>query len=339
MTTEQLDKQLFTYTDREQYHLLHPDEKSFRYKSLESCTVNGQPVYIFTFNSVLKNDTIAIHKESRFTPIYPHMHSVIELTYVYSGACTQVINGKTNLLEHGDVCIMDTNTIHKLFPLGKNDIIISVVMRKSFFNSNFLSRLSSEGLLSNFLANAVSSQTNHKQYILFRSSGAPHFHHLMQHMMCEYFDKRLCSTEIIDSYMVIIFSELLRLYHKQQLCDSSKEKSQLISILNYISQNYENLTLDALAKTFNFHPNYLSVYLKQHTGKTFKELLIIQKMSLACFNLVNSDEPISSIANDIGYQNLSFFYRKFKDYYKMTPQEYRNRYRSPVPEVFSDTNF
>ena len=127
--------------------------------------------------------------------------------------------------------------------------------------------------------------------------------------------------------MVILFCEMLRLYQdKKYNIDSSKSTNLLFEILSYIENNYHDITLEKTAAHFSFHPNYLSSFIKKNTGRSFKNLVIMQKMSEACFYLTNSDMPIYEIANTIGYDNLGFFYKKFQYIYNLSPQEYRNNY-------------
>ena len=44
--------------------------------------------------------------------------------------------------------------------------------------------------------------------------------------------------------------------------------------------------------------------------------------------LANTDLTIDDIALNIGYENISFFYRLFRRMYSMTPREYRIRQRT-----------
>ena len=100
---------------------------------------------------------------------------------------------------------------------------------------------------------------------------------------------------------------------------------KIVDILDYLEANYLTVTLQSTADHFGFHPNYLSAFIKRETGRTFKELVILQKMCQACFYLTNTDFPIYEIAQKVGYDNLGFFYRKFTELYHMTPQEFRER--------------
>ena len=59
------------------------------------------------------------------------------------------------------------------------------------------------------------------------------------------------------------------------------------------------------------------------TGKTYKEIVQTQRMLNAANYLKNSNLPIYEISEKSGYNNLTFFYKKFKEYYGLSPQEYR----------------
>lgn len=142
-------------------------------------------------------------------------------------------------------------------------------------------------------------------------------------MLCEYYDKEK-SNEVIDAYMTIILSKLLKIFKRTQSSNYKIDKSILIlDILEYLEEHYMDTSLSKAAKHFNFHPTYFGRYIKKHAGKSFKELIIQKKMTTSCFYLINSERPVYEIAKDVGYENLGFFYKKFREKYGMNPQEYR----------------
>ena len=78
------------------------------------------------------------------------------------------------------------------------------------------------------------------------------------------------------------------------------------------------------------NPNYLSNYIKKQTGHTFTQLVQDQRLMYAGSLLRNTDIPVAETANMAGYENVSFFYKKFLEKYGCSPKEYRNRYASKV---------
>lgn len=96
--------------------------------------------------------------------------------------------------------------------------------------------------------------------------------------------------------------------------------------LKYIESNYKNCSLPDVAEKFGYNANYLSNYLKEKTGKSFIEIKISQQMAESVFLLINSDLTVNEIAETVGCNNITYFYKKFHETYGITPREYRLNY-------------
>ena len=72
-------------------------------------------------------------------------------------------------------------------------------------------------------------------------------------------------------------------------------------------------------------PNYLSALLKRKTGKTYLQLVQDQKLGYAADLLATGGVSVEEAAHAVGYENMSFFYRKFREAYGCAPAEYRRR--------------
>ena len=68
---------------------------------------------------------------------------------------------------------------------------------------------------------------------------------------------------------------------------------------------------------------WLSREIKKRTGKTYKELVQTKRMNQATYMLANSQVSIAEIIRMVGYDNTSYFHRKFKDRHGVSPKEYR----------------
>lgn len=62
---------------------------------------------------------------------------------------------------------------------------------------------------------------------------------------------------------------------------------------------------------------------KALTGSTLNEYIMNLRMKTAAALLRDTQAPISSISEQVGIDNLSYFYRQFKRIYSCTPTEYR----------------
>lgn len=322
----QLDHYLRSFSEVERTHLRDPNHyKHSNYPT--TVTLNGRTVYVFDRIGDLSLDKITITKHERFIPVPLHVHAWVEINYIYSGSCTQIINDETVVLTEGQLCLIDTETPHAIMETGENDIVINILLSKKMLTTAFLSRLSNKGIVADFLVNAISEGGAHNHYIIFHSQENKKISRLMREMLCEYFDQTPYFDEIIESYMVIIFTELLRVfrYDAHQPHAQIANETSLIDILQYIENHYMSCTLASAATHFNYSRSYFSTLIKRLTGKSFNELVRIQRLSHASLLIEKTSLPIYEIANKVGYDNLTFFYRKFKQYYGVSPQEYRDR--------------
>lgn len=220
----------------------------------------------------------------RFDKMPKHHHSYIEMIYVYSGELHQTIKGSKITMRKGEACILDSNILHSIEAPSENDIAIICLMDKKYLDSILITRLSSNNLLSSFFIHAI-YQSN--DYILFKSSESKRLAEIMEFVLCEYFDKSLCSDEIIDSFMVIIFSELLRVFVNQTNSANYTllEDKKNSDIILYIQNNCKYAPLASVAEHFHFHPNSLNSIIKKFKGSNFTSVLQEAKFKKASFLL------------------------------------------------------
>lgn len=114
----------------------------------------------------------------------------------------------------------------------------------------------------------------------------------------------------------------------ERLCrkEEAKTKNSIVAeILEYINQNYyRNISLRELAENKYFvNYSYLSRIFGQETGMTFSKYLIQLRLKKAEEFLQDDEMKISSIAFEVGYNDVSHFIQSFKKVYGMTPEEFR----------------
>ncbi|MCQ2401316.1 MAG: response regulator [Lachnospiraceae bacterium] len=98
-------------------------------------------------------------------------------------------------------------------------------------------------------------------------------------------------------------------------------------IKNFIRMHYsEQISINTLADMYNFSPVYLGRVFKRNTGKTFNEYLKNIRINAAC-EILDSypDVSISDLAEKVGYYDLNYFYKLFKQVTGSTPKEYKTQ--------------
>lgn len=103
-----------------------------------------------------------------------------------------------------------------------------------------------------------------------------------------------------------------------------KNREIIHSIIRYLDSNYtENYNRQELAEKFKIHDNYMVQLFKKHTGSSISGYINNLRIKASIKLMKNDDSKIVDIAYHVGYNNLTYFYRAFKSFTGMTPNEYR----------------
>ena len=90
----------------------------------------------------------------------------------------------------------------------------------------------------------------------------------------------------------------------------------------------ENLSLNDIAGKIGMNANAMCRLFKRETGQTIFHYLARIRIDNACRLLIDTGWPVSRIAWESGYANLSHFNRQFKQMTGQTPLEYRQSLHS-----------
>lgn len=95
-------------------------------------------------------------------------------------------------------------------------------------------------------------------------------------------------------------------------------------ILSEVEQNYrEDMNLKTLAHKYRMNTSYLGQIFQKEVGYSFSQYLTNIKNSKAKDLIMNTNMRINDIANEVGYPDASYFYRKFKQCYGTSPTTLR----------------
>lgn len=107
---------------------------------------------------------------------------------------------------------------------------------------------------------------------------------------------------------------------------SNQYYEEIIRIVkSYISENLRSATLEEAASIVHLSSGYLSRLFKNRTNKSFSDYLLSKRMEKACVLLRNIQYKIYEISDATGYDNPKNFTRTFKNYYNMSPKEFREK--------------
>ncbi|MEB3337360.1 MAG: response regulator [Leptolyngbyaceae bacterium] len=103
---------------------------------------------------------------------------------------------------------------------------------------------------------------------------------------------------------------------------------RLSQMFAFIEENYnQTLGLNEVAKAVGYSPAYLTNLAQALTGYSVKQWIIKRRMFEAHQLLRDTDQSVRQIAETVGYGDVGYFTRQFRQLYGDPPQAWRNSTR------------
>lgn len=146
------------------------------------------------------------------------------------------------------------------------------------------------------------------------------------------------NTEQPAAYQLLTKAELYRLIavleqnhlFLTEAGHMSRQHSQtalrLKEVINYVAEHYkENISLEQAAGIMHMTPKYFSNYFSSTLYISFVQYLNRFRIEKACLLLQTTDMPVMEVGFEVGYENFSYFIRRFREFQGCTPSDYRKQ--------------
>ena len=109
--------------------------------------------------------------------------------------------------------------------------------------------------------------------------------------------------------------------------DASSDNLSLVErVCNCLTEEYtKTVRLSDVASRFHMAPSTFTRFLKRNTGKTLVYFVTALRVNEACRLLATTDMTIAEVAYASGFNDPSYFDRKFREVEGMLPREFRCR--------------
>jgi two-component system response regulator YesN len=95
-------------------------------------------------------------------------------------------------------------------------------------------------------------------------------------------------------------------------------------VRRYISENLDDdLTREKLADIVFLNSDYLARIFKKETNESLSNYISRKRIEIAQEYLTRTNQSVNIIAGLVGFDNVSYFSKVFKERVGMTPKEYR----------------
>ena len=288
-------------------------------------------------------EPIYLNKSCEQSETHLHTHDFIEIAYVVSGYGTHCIAENEYSVSKGDLFIINYDIPHEFRSLEDTSKpklwVYNCIFRPEFLDYNLVNCKNFYNITQHFLFRSVfheESNFNNDIKLLHRESQT--IEELYEKMYMEYKLKEDGYIEILRAYVIELIITIFRLYSKNNvLLEKLQTHRQEIlnKVIRYMRENYsKELKLEDLSTIAFLSPNYFSRLFKESTAMTVSEYMQKLRVEEACRLLKTTDMKVIDIAYEVGYTDIKYFNKIFKNKNGETPRDYRKRVVISLPLHF-----
>lgn len=247
-----------------------------------------------------------------------HKHQALEIILCSTSTYTISIGEEIFKLHEGDILFIPPMSVHSITAPEEGERFILL------FDTSFFDYFNSKNeILTFFNQPRVMgiNNTSHMYPTIFTS---------LNKIIQLYFSYN-------EMNEIEIYSELLKIIslmshsapeekeEEETIITHSEIYNKFVRVLSYIENNYsEDLTLEMVADTAGFSKFHFARLFKQYTDSTFYDYLCSKRI-LEAKKLLITNMPVTDIAFQVGFNNLTTFCRCFKKYTGCSPTQYKNK--------------
>lgn len=263
-----------------------------------------------------------------FTFTKTHKKSFLELCYVEKGCLKKSVSGEIHSFDPGEICITNGQNLSCEYMDQSDAVFCFLMISPRFFEKTFFFE-SADLQSQKFIKDTILNNTKKYKVIRFTPKTQNNeVQHLFEKIIDELFKHETGYSSIITGYVERILDLLCFEYRISLTKDELTEYTNklFLDIDNYMKANYSAITEKSLSEYFYYAPEYLNRLIKKHTGLSYSKYLQKIRLEHSVTLLTESQLPIEEIARSVGYTNLSFFYKLFRQKYGSTPNSFRQKH-------------
>ena len=272
-------------------------------------------------------ELITLRTHTRFAAFPAHTHNYVEIMYMCSGQTVHWVNGGPPLtLRAGELLFLNQHAVHQVERAGAEDVGVNFIVLPQFFDYA-LELIGTHTVLGNFLLSGLRQQGGGISFLHFQVAGVPAVQNLVENLVESLAFPQPGTRRLNQATMGVLFLQLLHCTQSLAQEGPAQAEGPVLSALREIEENYRSADLSRVARQEHLSLSALSSAVHLATGRTFKELLLEKRLSKGAELLRDTGLPVEDIIAAVGYENTSYFYRKFRERYGVSPRDYRRSHR------------
>ena len=258
-----------------------------------------------------------------FRSLYNHWHREMEIVCIDQGKGIARLNRETIRLKKGDLLIVNSGVIHGIRSDNRNILYYRSVV----FDLNFLSGSAGDLCQEKVMVLLMENKAEFTHVI----TDADKNYEQLYHLFCEIHQ---CHNEKKPYYYIHLKALFYEFFYEMFtgnyiITTDAEQNRNLLSVkkvLEYISIHYrEPLSVKELSGISNYSEFYFMKLFKQYTGKTAAAYLNDYRLEKAKSLLLHTDNSVTDIAAEAGFNNTSYFIKKFQEANQISPHKFRKK--------------
>lgn len=246
---------------------------------------------------------------------YFHKHNYYEAFLVIAGSATHYVNGESFAIEKGSLVLMRPDDEHCYrSPISEDYQFANFILTQELMSS-----------IVDFLGPGFEAVAAHDgPFPLARTLSSSDFEIVnatLEHLMIY----PRTDVEGFNTTFKVAAVKVLECFHKRlDKYDDLSLPGWLRQLLLEMNKEENYLRgLPAMYEISQYSPEHLCRIFQKHLKMSPTTFLANVRLEEAAKRLIYTDEEIIDIASDVGFDNLSYFYRRFKAWHGLSPRKYR----------------
>ncbi len=250
-----------------------------------------------------------------------HYDEDLIVEFYRKGHSSVHIEGNIYNISEGDVLILNPDELH--VTIRSDDCYMEKIVLH--INEGLLSQFGVERL--DFFEKIYKKEKGKGNLITASAVSNFLIDENIENCLCLAKENSIESQVLLTCKVTQLLFELSKLIEKgdEAVVNTYTSNNKVNKIIDYINRHLtEEITLDLLSNRFHFSKYYISHLFKDYVGISPYDYLIARRL-YCCNNLIRSNHTIKEACFMVGFNNYSNFYRLYKKYFKITPQQFKEQ--------------
>ena len=257
-----------------------------------------------------------------------HFHDCLEINYCLEGEGFLLIDDKRLEFSPGSFYFINNLEVHEAVSTNHLRMIVimfqpSMIYQNNDFDYHYIQPFFPKNISYSNCLSADETVLNRLRELLFE---------MEREMTQKQAGYQMMVKAILMQFLGLVYRNLNHYESTPEQRNMMKNYHRLRPVLEYINLHFgeEQFFLDQLASIAHMNRTYFSTYFKKVMQTGVFDYINHLRIERACMMLLGTERPVAEVALECGFENISYFNRRFKQQIGKTPMQYRHDHTKNV---------